>query len=118
MYLSLFRLSAQKEILLIKNNSSIQIVLLPRIHTAPWGKCRGVVQRREICVESSLFCTSRKPNIPRVGQLEQREGNVGKLEEAEHKAVRGGPWRGTILELPCAWDAEGKPGPTVGPLPD
>lgn len=50
--------------------------------------------------------------------MEQSEGNVGILEEAEHKAVRGGPWRGTGLELPQVWDAEGKLSPTVGPLPD
>lgn len=43
--------------------------------------------------------------MPRLGQLEQSERNAGTLEEAEHNAIGGGSWRGTVLGLPQLWDA-------------
>lgn len=59
--------------------------------TIPWGQRWRVVQRRGPEAGSSLFCTSRESIIPRLGQFEHSEGNVGKQEEAEHQAVVGGP---------------------------
>jgi hypothetical protein len=119
-YLSLFRLSAQKEILIKQqlhpNCASPQNSLMP----LPGRRVEGLYREEGLGRGSSLVCTSpftREPDIPRLGQLEQSKGNSDILEEAEHKAVEG-PCRGTGLRLPQVWEAGGKSSCTAGPLPD
>lgn len=110
MYLSLFGLSAHKEILPIKQQLYLNCASPQNSHHS-LGQELGDYTEKGDWSRSSLFCTSRKPTIPRLGQLEQSESNAGILEEAEHKAAGGGPWRGTLLGLPQIWDAGVKPSP-------
>lgn len=112
MYLSLLRLSAHKEILPIKQQLYLNCASPQNSHHS-LGQALGDDTGKGDLSRSSLFCTSRKPNIPRLGQLEQSERNAGVLEEAEHKAAGGGPGRGTLLGQPQIWDAGVTPSPRL-----
>lgn len=84
-----------------KTTARFKLCFSPEFTPLP-GEELGDCQRREIWkVRKAPFSVlSGNPISQGLGLLEQSERSVGLLEEAEHRAVGGGPWRGTNLGLP------------------